>query len=58
MLWHDLMFACSVYQTNPDFLTNVQNEITYQINRLRNHPSIMVWAGNNENEVLLIELFD
>lgn len=53
LIWHDFMFACSVYPTNPDFLTNVQQEVVYQVNRLRNHPSILLWAGNNENEVAL-----
>jgi beta-mannosidase len=51
MIWHDFMFACSVYQTNLDFLDNVAQEVRYQVSRLRNHPSIVLWAGNNENEV-------
>jgi hypothetical protein len=48
LIWHDFMFACSVYPTNPDFLTNVQQEVIYQVNRLRNHPSILLWAGNKD----------
>ncbi|XP_049828728.1 beta-mannosidase-like [Schistocerca gregaria] len=50
MIWHDFMFACNMYPTNPRFLDNVAAEITEQIVRLMHHPSIVVWAGNNENE--------
>jgi len=29
----------------------VREELTYQVRRLRDHPSIAIWVGNNENEV-------
>ncbi len=45
MIWQDFMFACSTYPTNRDYLFNVESEVTYQVNRLRNHPSIILWAG-------------
>lgn len=38
------------YPVNDDFLSNVRNEIVYQVQRLQSHPSIVLWAGNNENE--------
>lgn len=47
MIWQDFMFACSTYPTNEDYLSNVKMEISYQVNRLRNHPSIIIWAGNS-----------
>jgi beta-mannosidase len=53
LIWQDFMFACSMYPTNPDFLTNVADEIYYQVERLKHHPSILLWGGNNENEVAL-----
>jgi beta-mannosidase len=31
LLWHDFMFACSMYQANDDFLLNVREEITHQV---------------------------
>ena len=55
LIWQDLMFACAMYPTNPDFLNLVGNETAYQVKRLYNHPSIIVWSGNNENEVALRE---
>jgi beta-mannosidase len=33
-----------------DFKQNVAQEAEYQIKRLRDHPSIVVWCGNNETE--------
>ncbi|CAF4056239.1 unnamed protein product [Rotaria sordida] len=53
MLWHDFMFACSLYPVDDAFLLNVRNEILYQVERLQSHPSIVLWAGNNENEMIL-----
>lgn len=53
LIWQDFMFACSLYPTNRDFLANVQSEIVYQVNRLKHHPAIVVWAGNNENEAAI-----
>eukprot|EP01080_Neovahlkampfia_damariscottae_P007305 gene7305-11624_t len=50
MIWQDFCFACSLYPSNENFLQNVQQEIVYQVDRLYNNPSIVVYAGNNENE--------
>lgn len=55
MIWQDLMFACSMYPSNKEFLENVVREIDYQVLRLSNHPSIIVWSFNNENEAALRE---
>ncbi|XP_050445741.1 beta-mannosidase isoform X1 [Cataglyphis hispanica] len=53
MLWQDFMFACAMYPTNDSFLKNVEQEILQNVIRLKNHPSIVLWAGNNENEAAL-----
>lgn len=46
MVWQDFMFANA---TPPVFLKeNIAREIDYQVRRLRNHPCIAVWCGNNE----------
>jgi len=49
MVWQDFMFACALYPSTPDFLKNVQHEAEYQIKRLKHHPSIALWCGNNED---------
>jgi len=48
LVWQDFMFACSMYPGDQDFLESVENEITYQVKRLKHHPSIALWCGNNE----------
>jgi beta-mannosidase len=53
MVWHDLMFASAWYPGNEDFKQNVRTEVEEQVKRLRNHPSITIWAGNNEDESVL-----
>ncbi|BFZ06433.1 hypothetical protein BsWGS_09472 [Bradybaena similaris] len=50
MVWQDLMFSVALYPTYPEFLSLVATEITQQVRRLKSHASIIVWAGNNENE--------
>jgi len=49
LVWQDFMFACAMYPRDEDFLKNVQEEATQNVKRLRNHPSIALWCGNNEN---------
>ncbi len=50
MVWQEFMFACSMYPANPEFLDNVRHEAIDNVRRLRNHPSIVIWCGNNEIE--------
>ena len=48
LVWQDLMFACSLYPATKEFIKNVQKEVIYQVKRLRDHPSIVLWCGDNE----------
>jgi beta-mannosidase len=50
MLWHDMMFACAAYPDDKWFLDNVEAEVRHQVRRMINHPSIVLWCGNNENQ--------
>lgn len=50
LVWQDFMFACSMYPGNQEFLDNVRAEAEDNVRRLRNHPSIAIWSGNNEIE--------
>ena len=49
LVWHDMMFSCALYPATQDFLTSVGEEIRHQVKRLRDHPCIAVWCGNNED---------
>ena len=49
LVWDDCKFACSSYPAfDPAFMENVRQEIRDNVRRLRHHPSIAVWCGNNE----------
>jgi beta-mannosidase len=50
MVWQDFMFACAMYPGNDEFLENVRQEAIDNVIRLRNHPCIVLWCGNNEIE--------
>jgi beta-mannosidase len=51
-LWHDFQFACGHYPEDERFLSLVRRELEATVRRLRNHPSILLWCGNNEDEML------
>ncbi|MBN3303786.1 MANBA mannosidase, partial [Amia calva] len=53
MIWQDFMFACALYPSESSFLNTVREEVTHQVRRLKSHPSIIVWSGNNENEAAI-----
>jgi beta-mannosidase len=50
LVWQDFMFGCSLYPGDQAFLDNVRQEAIDNVKRLRNHPSIVIWVGNNEIE--------
>jgi len=50
LVWQDFMFGCSMYPGDQKFLDNVRHEAIDNVKRLRNHPSIVIWVGNNEIE--------
>jgi beta-mannosidase len=48
-IWLDFKFGCTTYPAfDAAFLANVTQEARDNIRRLRHHPSIAVWCGNNE----------
>lgn len=50
-IWQDFMFACATYPTfDHVFMENVRTEAEDNIHRLRHHPCIALWCGNNELE--------
>ena len=50
LVWQDFMFGCSMYPGDQAFLDTVRQEAIDNVRRLRNHPSIVIWVGNNEIE--------
>ncbi|KAG8986593.1 hypothetical protein FRB90_003901, partial [Tulasnella sp. 427] len=60
LVWQDSMFGCGQYPAYDDYLKRVEVETEQNIKRLRHHPSLAIWAGNNEDyqvaESLKLEL--
>lgn len=55
MVWQDFAMGCAVYPQRGEFLEKLEREAVYQIKRLRNHPSLVLWAGDNEGDLAYME---
>ncbi|MHB0911944.1 MAG: beta-mannosidase [Armatimonadota bacterium] len=53
LVWQDFMFAGAHYPMEPEFLENVSAEVMDNIRRIRHHPCLALWCGNNEMEWFL-----
>jgi beta-mannosidase len=49
LVFQDFCFACQSTPAYPSFLSQITAEATFQIRHLRTHPSLVLWAGNNED---------
>jgi beta-mannosidase len=48
LVWQDFPFACSEVSEHPAFMAQVEAEAALALRRLRRHPSLALWCGNNE----------
>ena len=48
MIWQDFAMACAIYPQDDAFADKLREEAIYQVKRLRNHASLVLWAGDNE----------
>ena len=48
LVWQDFMMGCAVYPQDEKFCRNLELEAQTVVKRLRRHPSIVLWAGDNE----------
>ncbi|KAL6710296.1 hypothetical protein ACN47E_009242 [Coniothyrium glycines] len=53
LVWQDFMFACASYPTYASYLSSVELEARQNVRRIRHHPSVVIWAGNNEDYQLV-----
>ena len=53
MVWQDFQFGNDWQPGTYAFKLNIEAEAENQVRRLRNHPSIVVWSGNNETEAAM-----
>ncbi|MEZ4621783.1 MAG: hypothetical protein R2867_40630 [Caldilineaceae bacterium] len=52
LVWQDFLFACGLYPAHDAFQASVRAEAEANVRRLRNHPSLVLWCGNNEDYAL------
>jgi len=50
LVWQDFAMACAVYPQDKTFLKTITVEAESLVRRLRNHPSLALWSGNNEGD--------
>lgn len=48
MIWQDFTHACGINPQTEDYLARFGAEVEKIVKRLRNHASIILWAGDNE----------
>jgi len=49
LVWQDFLFACGLYPGHDELAKSVEAEATAAVRRLRHHPCLVLWAGNNED---------
>jgi beta-mannosidase len=49
LVWQDFPFGCAYYPDDKAFQKVIAEEAYTNILRLRNHPCLALWCGNNEN---------
>ncbi|KAI0165434.1 glycoside hydrolase family 2 protein [Hypoxylon sp. FL1284] len=57
LLWSEFQYSDALYPVDPDFVENGRLEAVYQVRRVNHHPSLALWAGGNELEILLQLLY-
>ena len=54
LIWMDFAYACKPYPIgNPTWAADVRQETAGVVRRLRDHPSMAVWCGNNEVDAVV-----
>ena len=48
LIWQDFMMACGTYPVDPEFCSIMGEEAEFVVRRLRQHPSLLLWSGDNE----------
>ena len=52
LVWQDFALACARHPQDPAFLNAIRSEAVAVVRKLRAHPSIALWCGDNECDML------
>ena len=55
LVWQDFSMACCIYSEESSFLKQIEDEASAIVRKLRNHPSILLWAGDNEIDYYMVQ---
>lgn len=53
MVWQDFTMACNFYPQEEWFYNKMRKEASFIVRKHRNHPCIVLWSGDNENDSAL-----
>ncbi len=52
LVWQDFPYACAYYPDMGEYADAARVEATAAVRRIRNHPCLALWCGNNENAMM------
>ncbi|MEG1270833.1 MAG: hypothetical protein RSD54_05895 [Ruthenibacterium sp.] len=52
MVWQDFSLACAIYPQTDAFAKTIEQEAAAIVVKLRNHPCILLWSGDNEVDAM------
>ncbi len=55
LVWQDFAFACCRYPQTDNFFDQARREVESVVIKLRNHPSLALWCGDNEVDTMYAE---
>ncbi|MBQ8597101.1 MAG: hypothetical protein IJ409_04850 [Lachnospiraceae bacterium] len=55
MIWQDFAMGCHPYPQDEDFLAQIREEAEAVVRKFRNHPALVLWAGDNECDELIFQ---
>ena len=58
LVWQDFMMACACYPNTEEFLAKIRTEAEWVVRTLRQHPSLALWAGDNEVDMKAAQIGD
>ncbi len=56
MVWQDFAMACAFYPQTDELAKIIEEEATAVVKRVRNHPSVVLWSGDNECDSVFSDL--